>query len=81
VPALTLALVLGYATGSLSPAVLIARARGIDLRVVGSGNPGATNAGRAMGRRAGVVVGLLDVAKGAAPAVAFGAVDHRAVQG
>ena len=77
-PALIAALVVGYAVGALSPAVLIASARGIDLRSVGSGNPGATNASRAMGRRTGVLVAVLDVSKGAVPAAVFGAADHRA---
>jgi len=73
-----LALAVGYLAGAVSPATLLARRRGIDLRGVGSGNPGATNAGRAMGRRTGAVVALLDVLKGLAPAAAFGAVDHSA---
>ncbi len=58
---------LGYLVGSLNPASMIARARGADLRGRGSGNPGATNAGRVMGWRVGVLVGLLDVAKGYLP--------------
>jgi glycerol-3-phosphate acyltransferase PlsY len=73
-----LALVVGYLAGAVSPATLLARRRGIDLHEVGSGNPGATNAGRALGRRTGVVVALLDVLKGLVPAAAFGAADHRA---
>lgn len=72
------AALVGYAVGSVSPATLVARARGIDLRTVGSGNPGASNAGRALGRATGVVVALLDVLKGLLPAVAFGHADHRA---
>jgi glycerol-3-phosphate acyltransferase PlsY len=71
------AAVVGYLLGSVNPAVLIARTRGIDLRAIGSGNPGAANAGRALGRRTGVLVALLDVAKGAVPAALFGAGDHR----
>jgi glycerol-3-phosphate acyltransferase PlsY len=78
VATLILATAVGYLVGAVSPATLIARARGVDLRTVGSGNPGAANAGRALGRRTGVLVALLDVAKGAVPAAAFGAVDHRA---
>lgn len=72
------AAVVGYLVGSVSPATLLARRRGVDLRAVGSGNPGATNVGRALGRKAGVVVAVLDVVKGLAPALAFDAVDHRA---
>jgi len=66
-----LAAVVGYLVGSVNPAAIIARVRGVDLRHTGSGNPGATNAARAMGRRTGVVVGILDVLKGFVPAVAF----------
>jgi len=65
----------GYGIGSLSPAVLVARVRGVDLLTSGSGNPGATNAGRVLGWPFGVLVGVLDVLKGFAPALAFGAVE------
>ena len=58
--------VLGFFVGSISPATIIARTRHADLRQ-GSGNPGATNAGRVLGVRWGVVVGLLDVLKGLIP--------------
>lgn len=68
----------GYLVGAISPATLIARRRGIDLRDIGSGNPGASNAGRALGRRTGIAVAVLDVLKGVVPAAGFGAVDHRA---
>ena len=73
---LILAAGVGYLVGAVSPATIIARARGIDLTAVGSGNPGATNAGRAMGRKTGVLVALLDVAKGAVPAAVYANVDH-----
>jgi acyl phosphate:glycerol-3-phosphate acyltransferase len=65
----------GYAVGSLSPATFIARRAGLDLRSVGSGNPGATNVGRALGPRVGAMVALLDVVKGALPAAGFGVLD------
>lgn len=60
------AAVLGFFVGSINPATIIARTRHADLRQ-GSGNPGATNAGRVLGLRWGVVVGLLDVLKGFMP--------------
>jgi glycerol-3-phosphate acyltransferase PlsY len=68
----------GYLIGALSPATIVARRRGLDLAAMGSGNPGATNAGRVLGRRVGVLVGLLDVAKGAVPAACFGLLQHEA---
>jgi glycerol-3-phosphate acyltransferase PlsY len=76
--AYVLAAVVGYLVGALSPATVLARRRGIDLRAVGSGNPGATNVGRALGPRLGVLVAVLDVVKGLLPAAGFGMVDHRA---
>jgi glycerol-3-phosphate acyltransferase PlsY len=77
-PLLLAAAVVGYLVGALSPATSAARRGGIDLRQVGSGNPGAANVGRALGRRAGVAVAVLDVLKGALPAAAFGSVEHEA---
>lgn len=77
--AVVVAALVGYLLGAVSPATWIAGRRGIDLRGVGSGNPGASNAGRALGRRTGVVVALLDVLKGFVVAAGFAlAVDHRA---
>jgi len=66
-----------YLVGAVSPASIVARRAGVDLRASGSGNPGATNVGRALGRRWGFVVGGLDVVKGALPAaVALALVDR-----
>lgn len=56
-----------YLFGSIPFGLLIARARGVDLRAVGSGNIGASNVGRALGRRWAVVVLALDAAKGLLP--------------
>ena len=50
------AVVVGYLLGTVNPATLIARYRGVDLRAVGSGNPGASNAGRALGRVGGTLL-------------------------
>lgn len=60
------AAVLGFFVGAVSPATIIATVRHVDLRQ-GSGNPGATNVGRVLGVRWGVVVGLIDVLKGLVP--------------
>lgn len=68
---LLVAAVVGYAVGSVNPAAIIAKVRGIDLSAEGSGNPGATNAARVMGPATGVVVGLLDILKGFLPAYLF----------
>ena len=64
---ITLAVVCAYLIGSVPFALLLARRWGAaDLRQLGSGNLGAANVLRASGVRAGVLVAVLDVAKGAA---------------
>jgi acyl phosphate:glycerol-3-phosphate acyltransferase len=64
---MALAIVVAYLVGSVPFALLLARHWGAaDLRRVGSGNVGAANALRASGVRAGVLVAVLDIAKGAA---------------
>jgi len=66
---LGLVVVAAFLLGSVNPASIVARLLGKDLAHSGSGNPGATNAGRVLGVRWGVVVGLLDVAKGYIPVI------------
>ena len=56
--------VLAYLMGSVSFGLLAARRAGVDLRAVGSGNTGATNAGRALGQATGRGVLALDLLKG-----------------
>jgi len=56
-----------YLGGSIPTGILAARARGVDLRKVGSGNIGATNVKRAMGRGWAILVLLGDALKGFAP--------------
>lgn len=60
-------IVAAFLIGSLNPATAIARLLGKDLATSGSGNPGATNAGRVLGRKWGILVGVLDVLKGLVP--------------
>lgn len=57
-------LVLAYLVGSLPTGYLVGRARGIDLRSQGSGNIGATNALRILGKPAGIFVLVVDALKG-----------------
>jgi glycerol-3-phosphate acyltransferase PlsY len=56
----------GYLLGSLPFGYWAGRLRGIDLRLAGSGNTGATNAMRVLGVKVGVPVMALDVGKGVA---------------
>lgn len=54
----------GYLLGSIPTGYLVARAKGVDIRSAGSGNIGATNAFRVLGRTAGVFVLIVDGLKG-----------------
>lgn len=64
-----LAVGLAYLVGSIPTAYLAGRwLKGVDLRTVGSGNLGATNVHRNLGRGAAVVVLVIDFLKGALPA-------------
>ncbi|MCY4492941.1 MAG: glycerol-3-phosphate acyltransferase [Acidimicrobiaceae bacterium] len=63
------ALVVGaYIVGMFPTAAIVGRRLGVDPTREGSGNPGASNIYRLASRRAGVIVGLIDMGKGAAPA-------------
>ncbi|MCO6449168.1 MAG: glycerol-3-phosphate 1-O-acyltransferase PlsY [Caldilineales bacterium] len=59
-----LAALIGYLLGSIPVGYLIARAKGVDIRTVGSGRTGGTNMYRAFGFRWALASGLLDVLKG-----------------
>ena len=54
----------GYLWGSFPTGVVVARSRGVDLRSQGSGNIGATNAFRVLGKKWGATVLLVDLLKG-----------------
>jgi len=62
----------GFVAGSIPFALLIGLTRGVDIRLVGSKNPGATNLGRQLGLRWFILCFVLDVAKGLAPTLAYG---------
>ena len=62
---ITFAIIIPYLICSINPAIIAAKLKhGKDIREMGSGNPGLTNALRTMGKRAAVVVLLFDVLKG-----------------
>jgi glycerol-3-phosphate acyltransferase PlsY len=71
-----IAIATAYVIGSVPFALILARRWGaVDLRRVGSGNLGAANVWRASGMTAGVVVAMLDIAKGAAGVAVAGRLD------
>ena len=55
---------LGYLLGSIPTGYLAGRMRGLDIRAVGSGNIGATNVFRTLGKTAGIIVLAVDAFKG-----------------
>ena len=59
---------IAYFLGSIPTGFLVARARGVDIRQQGSGNIGATNVFRILGKPAGIFVLLCDALKGYLPA-------------
>ena len=61
-----------YFLGNLSPSILMAKARGIDIKKEGSGNAGTTNALRVLGKKAGAITFLVDVLKGVAASLLGG---------
>lgn len=67
----TIGFVLAYLLGAIPFGFLIARARGVDIRTVGSGNIGATNVFRALGKTWGLLVFVCDVLKGFIPTTVF----------
>ncbi|MEE2947442.1 MAG: glycerol-3-phosphate 1-O-acyltransferase PlsY [Verrucomicrobiota bacterium] len=61
----------GYLPGSLPAGLLAGRLKGVDIRGVGSGNIGATNAFRVLGKGIGITVLLIDILKGLVPCLIF----------
>jgi glycerol-3-phosphate acyltransferase PlsY len=59
-----LTVLIAYLLGSVPTGFLVAKSRGIDIRTLGSGNIGATNVFRILGKPAGIFVLLADAAKG-----------------
>jgi glycerol-3-phosphate acyltransferase PlsY len=74
----TVLVILAYACGSLSFAVLVSRVMGLeDPRTYGSGNPGATNVLRSGSKKAAILTLLLDALKGYVPVMLAGVFSER----
>ena len=82
---IVLVVLIGYLLGSISFAVIISRSQGVDIFKEGSGNPGATNVKRTLGKKWGNLTFGLDALKGfiAAgwPLIAYAGDQHLAVIG
>ena len=63
-------IIVAYLLGSIPFGLLIAKAHGRDLRSIGSGNIGATNLSRTLGRKWAYFCFILDAAKGLVPMLA-----------
>jgi glycerol-3-phosphate acyltransferase PlsY len=63
--------ILAYLVGAIPFGMLIARAKGVDIRKVGSGNIGATNVFRSVSKTLGILTFMADALKGWAPAWIF----------
>lgn len=71
----TTGILISYLVGSFPTAYIFARLiKGVDIRAYGSGNVGATNAMRLLGKPAGITVLLLDILKGFAAVVVLGGI-------
>jgi len=65
-------LLASFLCGSIPFGLLLARAKGINIRAIGSGNIGATNVGRALGQKFFILCLLLDALKGLIPVLVAG---------
>lgn len=78
---IALALVAAYVVGSIDFAVIVARMHGVDIHEVGSGNPGASNVLRSIGKFPAAMVLVGDTLKGVIGAamgmIAAGSVDFQ----
>ena len=70
-PMLALLVLAAYLLGAIPNGLLMARLKGIDLQKVGSGNIGATNVFRCVGKGWGIAAFVLDAVKGFVPAFFF----------
>ncbi len=62
--------IVGYIVGSILFGDILSRLKGVDIRKIGSGNVGATNVKRALGKKYGFLVFILDMLKGFLPVLA-----------
>ncbi len=73
--------VIAYLAGSIPSAYIAGRMHGVDLRKVGSGNLGATNVVRTLGKKVGIPVYIVDTLKGLLPVLLLPAATGQPIQG
>ena len=59
-----LTIVIAYFLGNISPAIILGRLNGIDIKKEGSGNAGTTNVLRTLGKKAALITMVVDIMKG-----------------
>ena len=74
-------LAVAYLAGSIPSAYIAGRLHGVDLRKVGSGNLGATNVVRTLGKKVGIPVYIVDTLKGLLPVLFLPAATGQPIQG
>lgn len=57
-------IIISYFVGNISPAIILGKIYGVDVRKEGSGNAGTTNVLRTVGKKAGVITLVIDILKG-----------------
>jgi glycerol-3-phosphate acyltransferase PlsY len=72
---LLLVIAFAYLCGSIPTGVIIANRLGVDVRKIGSGNIGATNVARSVGKKAGLLTLIGDVIKGLFPVLVVRVLD------
>jgi len=61
---LLISILVAYLIGCISPSIMLAKSKGLDIKKEGSGNAGTTNALRVMGKKAGIITLIIDIFKG-----------------
>lgn len=58
--------IIAYLLGSISPSIILAKRKGVDIKKEGSGNAGTTNTLRVLGKKAAIITLCIDIIKGIA---------------
>lgn len=61
---IVVSIIISYFVGNISPAIILGKIYGVDVRKEGSGNAGTTNVLRTVGKKAGVITLIIDISKG-----------------